>query len=38
MREYKDMLLINEDPAAMLESLTSFEMPDVDKWGSLDKV
>ena len=34
MREYKDMLLINEDPAAMLESLTTFELPAVDKWGT----
>lgn len=38
MREYKDMLLINEDPAAMLESLTAFELPVIDKWGSLNKV
>ncbi|MBT8364826.1 MAG: TIGR00730 family Rossman fold protein [Deltaproteobacteria bacterium] len=35
MREYKDMLLIREDPAAMLVSLTTFEPPDVDKWGTL---
>ncbi len=34
MREYKDMLLIKDDPAAMLESLTTFELPDVDKWGN----
>jgi len=37
MQDYKDMLLVNEDPAAMLESLTSFEMPNVDKWGNLKK-
>jgi uncharacterized protein (TIGR00730 family) len=36
MREYKDMLLIQEDPAAMLESLTTFELPNVDKWGNLN--
>jgi uncharacterized protein (TIGR00730 family) len=35
MRECKDMLLIMEGPAAMLESLTTFELPDVDKWGNL---
>ena len=38
MREYKDMLLIKEDPAAMLDSLATFELPNVDKWGSLNKV
>ena len=38
MREYKDMLLINEDPAAMLESITTFELPAVDKWGNLKNV
>ena len=38
MREYKDMLLINENPAAMLESITTFELPAVDKWGNLKNV
>jgi len=38
MREYKDMLLINEDPAAMLESITTFELPAVDKLGNLKNV
>jgi uncharacterized protein (TIGR00730 family) len=36
MREYKEMLLIRNDPAAMLASLTTFELPSVDKWGSLN--
>ena len=36
MREYKEMLLIRDDPAAMLDSLTTFELPSVDKWGSLN--
>ena len=36
MREYKDMLLIKDDPAAMLESLATFELPDVDKWGNFN--
>jgi uncharacterized protein (TIGR00730 family) len=36
MREYKEMLLIGNDPAAMLDSLTTFESPIVDKWGSLN--
>ena len=31
MSEYKDMLLVNEDPATMLEILTTFELPNVDK-------
>ena len=38
MREYKDMLLINENPAAMLESITTFELPAVDKCGNLKNV
>ena len=36
MREYKDMVLIKENPIAMLESLTTFKLPEVDKWGSLN--
>ncbi|MCP4630846.1 MAG: TIGR00730 family Rossman fold protein [bacterium] len=36
-REYKEMLLMSNDPAAMLDSLTAFEPPIVDKWGSLNK-
>jgi len=36
LQEYKDMLLIEEDPAALLESLTTFELPNVDKWGNLN--
>ena len=38
MQEYKDMLLIKENPAEMLASLTAFKLPKVDKWGSLNKV
>ena len=38
MREYKDMLLIKEDPAAMLETITAFELPAVDKWGNLKDI
>jgi len=38
MREYKDMLLIKKDPAAMLESITTFELPMVDKWGNLKNI
>ena len=37
MREYKDMLLIYEDPAAMLENLTAVELPNVEKLGNLKK-
>ena len=36
MQEYKDMVLIKKDPVAMLESLTTFRPPEVDKWGSLN--
>ena len=36
LREYKEMLLTSNDPAAMLDSLAAFELPVVDKWGSLN--
>ena len=35
LREYKDMLLIKKVPAAVLDSLLTFELPDLDKWGNL---
>jgi uncharacterized protein (TIGR00730 family) len=35
MQEYKDMLLIKKEPAAVLDSLLTFELPDLDKWGNL---
>ena len=38
LREYKDMLLMKSEPAELLDSLTTFELPDVDKWGSLNKI
>ena len=38
MHEHKEMLLICNEPAAMLDSLTHFVLPNVDKWGSLNNV
>lgn len=38
MREYKDMLLVRDDPDGLLDSLSTFEMPEIDKWGNLDKI
>jgi hypothetical protein len=35
LREYKDMLLLRDNPVAMLESLLRFELPSLDKWGNL---
>jgi uncharacterized protein (TIGR00730 family) len=35
-QEYKDMLLIERDPAALLNRLMTFELPLVDKWGTLN--
>ncbi|CAB1083347.1 Lysine decarboxylase family [Olavius algarvensis Delta 1 endosymbiont] len=34
LQEYKDMLRIEENPAALLESLAAYELPLVDKWGN----
>jgi len=34
LQEYKDVLRIEEDPAALLESLAAYELPLVDKWGN----
>jgi uncharacterized protein (TIGR00730 family) len=36
LQEYKDMLLIEKDPADLLDSLQSFKLPQIDKWGSLN--
>jgi hypothetical protein len=36
LREYQDMLLIEKDPAALLDRLLTFELPQIDKWGSLN--
>jgi uncharacterized protein (TIGR00730 family) len=35
-KEYKDMLLVRNRPAALLESLSAFKLPEVDKWGTLN--
>jgi hypothetical protein len=35
---YKDILLVEDTPEALLESLATFEMPDIDKWGNLTKI
>ena len=35
---YKDMLLVENDPNAMLDSLSTFKMPEIDKWGNLNKI
>ena len=35
-KEYKDMLLVRNRPAALLESLSTFKLPEVDKWGTLN--
>ncbi len=35
-REYMDMVLIDNGPAALLDSLTTFKLPALDKWGSLN--
>ena len=34
-KAYKDMILIEEHPATMLDRLTAFELPAIDKWGNL---
>ncbi|UCD80912.1 MAG: hypothetical protein JSW26_05645 [Desulfobacterales bacterium] len=31
---HKDMLLLRDNPAAILESLLTFELPVLDKWGN----
>ena len=36
LQEYKDMLLIEKDPAALLDSLQIFKLPQLDKWGNLN--
>jgi hypothetical protein len=36
--EYKDMILVRDNAAEMLDSLVSFRLPHIDKWDDLDKV
>lgn len=36
--EYKDLLLVRKDPNALLDSLSTFKMPQIDKWGNLNKI
>ena len=36
--EYKDMILIKDNAADMLESLTTYKLPHIDKWGDLKKI
>jgi uncharacterized protein (TIGR00730 family) len=36
--EYKDMILIKDDAAEMLDSLVKYPLPDIDKWGNLKKI
>jgi uncharacterized protein (TIGR00730 family) len=36
--EYKDMILIKESPAEMLDSLIDYQLPDIDKWSDLKKI
>ena len=38
LREYKDMLLLEKEPAALLESLSTYKFPEVDKWGNFDRI
>ena len=38
MEAYKDLLLVEDNPNALLESLSNFKMPDIDKWGTLTKI
>ena len=33
--EYKDMILIKDNAAEMLDSLTAYRLPHVDKWGDI---
>jgi len=32
------MILIKDNAAEMMASLVSFRLPDIDKWGDLDKI
>jgi uncharacterized protein (TIGR00730 family) len=36
LREYKDLMLIREQPLALLEDLATLKLPEVDKWGTLN--
>ena len=35
--EYKDMIIIRDDAAEMLDSLTTYQFPHIDKWGDFKK-
>ncbi len=36
--EYKNMLLVEDNPDALLNSLSTYKVPDIDKWGNLTKI
>ena len=36
--EYKDMILVKDNAADMLDSMVSFRLPYIDKWDELEKV
>jgi hypothetical protein len=38
LREYKEMLLMDDEPASLLNRLSTFKLPDVDKWGNLNRI
>jgi hypothetical protein len=38
LEETVEVLLVEDTPEALLESLATFEMPDIDKWGNLTKI
>ena len=38
MGAYKDMLLVEDNPNALLNSLSTYKVPDIDKWGNLTKI
>jgi hypothetical protein len=35
--EYKDMILIKDTAAEMLDSITLYQLPHLDKWGDFKK-
>ena len=35
--EYKDMIIIKDNAAEMLDSLTTYQLPHIDKWGDFKK-
>ena len=38
MGAYKEMLLVEDNPNSLLDSLSTFKMPEIDKWGNLTKI